>query len=108
MDRDPVADHRDVTAPRGRNPWDVSDVRTFGRPSSEVRTELAERARDCIEQMSGATDSVRAGATRLLAQWNNQIGRASCRERVCKKVEISVVDVSLTKKHNIEDTVKQT
>src|SRR3546814_15130662 len=30
----------------------------------------------------------------------SEIGRASCRERVCQYVSISVVAVSLTKKHN--------
>src|SRR3546814_16326178 len=35
------------------------------------------------------------------AKQRMQIGRASCRERVCQYVEISVVAVSSTKKKNI-------
>src|SRR3546814_17915818 len=35
-----------------------------------------------------------------------QLGRASCRERVCKYVSISVVAVSLQKQHRINRTQK--
>src|SRR3546814_2760168 len=34
---------------------------------------------------------------------DRQIGRASCRERVCQDVEISVVAVSLKKKNNMRE-----
>src|SRR3546814_17488989 len=39
------------------------------------------------------------GLNRLISQCNSiEIGRASCRERVCQYVELSVVAVSLTTK----------
>src|SRR3546814_19761197 len=38
--------------------------------------------------------------------WDEEIGRASCRERVCQYVEISVVAVSLKKKHMRTDIVQ--
>src|SRR3546814_13310180 len=38
----------------------------------------------------------------------NKIGRASCRERVCQYVSISVVDVSLKKKKKHEDNRNNT
>src|SRR3546814_19436970 len=36
---------------------------------------------------------------KLMVDHNAQIGRASCRERVCQYVSIAVVAVSLKKKH---------
>src|SRR3546814_20042235 len=41
-------------------------------------------------------------ATTIIVNTCPEIGRASGRERVCQDVEISVVDVKLTKKTNIE------
>src|SRR3546814_15748270 len=38
--------------------------------------------------------------------WGSQIGRASCRERVCQSGEVPVVAVSLQKQHSTELTVK--
>src|SRR3546814_11392253 len=43
-------------------------------------------------------DPWRRGAPRRPLGLPSEIGRASCRERVCQYVEISVVAVSLTKK----------
>src|SRR3546814_18087307 len=40
--------------------------------------------------------------------WRYQIGRASCRERVCQYVSIPGVAVSLKKKHTIIQTSKTT
>src|SRR3546814_11645164 len=45
----------------------------------------------------------RAGYTRRLRD-KHEIGRASCRERVCQYVEISVVAASLTKKYTMENS----
>src|SRR3546814_20585524 len=39
-------------------------------------------------------------AGRLVARLLDEIGRASCRGRVCQYVSISVVDISLTKKQH--------
>ena len=46
-----VADHRDR---RYRNPWDMSEVRMWGRDPGEVAAELRSRALACIEKMPGA------------------------------------------------------
>src|SRR3546814_16890874 len=58
--------------------------------------ELVERAYD-----RGVFDrgNSNAGSVRVAGQ--TPIGRASCRERVCQYVEISVVAVSLKKKENL-------
>src|SRR3546814_11835228 len=59
---------------------------SIDRPSGEVSSEASSR-----------------GWIRYL---NDQIGRASCRERVCQGVEISVVAVSLKNKNN--ENIKKT
>lgn len=50
-------------ATRFRNPWDLSEVRTFGRDPDAVTGEIRSRALDAIEQMPHATDAVREAAT---------------------------------------------
>lgn len=49
-----------------RNPWDLSNVRTYGRSNEEVHSELRARALDAVEQMPHATDKVREAATNLI------------------------------------------
>src|SRR3546814_15811575 len=54
---------------------------------------------------------LRWGTQRFSSNSLIEIGRASCRERVCQYVEISVVDVSLKKKtktYNDQQQSKQT
>ncbi|ORB26622.1 phage major capsid protein [Mycolicibacterium parafortuitum] len=66
-DRDPLRDARDANGRfRGRNPWDLRGVETFGRDSEEVASELRARALSAIEYMPGASDAVRAAATEIL------------------------------------------
>src|SRR3546814_15655062 len=49
---------------------------------------------NCVLNLSPDKDAVLAGAHRLLKD-GGEIGRASCRERVCQYVSISVVAVAL-------------
>src|SRR3546814_16057542 len=49
-------------------------------------------------QAESLREQARAGGLRFEAYLPPEIGRASCRERVCQYVEISVVAVSLKKK----------
>jgi HK97 family phage major capsid protein len=48
---------------RFRNPWDLTEVRTFGRDPAAVSGEIRSRALDAIEDMPHATDKVRSAAT---------------------------------------------
>jgi HK97 family phage major capsid protein len=71
-DRDPMADHRDVEDVRNNNPWDLRDVRTFGRSEGEVAGELRSRALTAIEKMSGANDKVREAATSIVEEHDDK------------------------------------
>src|SRR5882757_8573896 len=59
-DTDPIRNPDSVEDRRFRNPWDLSEVRTFARSKAEVAVELRARALSAIEKMSGANDRVRA------------------------------------------------
>lgn len=70
-DRDPLLNPDDVRSGRFRNPWDLSEVRTFSRSREEVNQELRARALCAVEKMSGANDKVRAAATEVLEQFDD-------------------------------------
>lgn len=57
-----------VSEKRFRNPWDISEVRTFGRSGDDVNTELRSRALSAVERMPHATDAVREAATRFIEE----------------------------------------
>src|SRR3546814_13494343 len=76
----------------------VADAAWSGESTSEVRLdhdELKEMATTEFAPPEGITPAM--GGI-ILAESVQQIGRASCRERVCQYVSISVVAVSLEKK----------
>ncbi len=70
-DVDPLQDPSSAANYRGRNPWDLSEVRAFGRKAGEVSTELRARALSAIEKMPGANDKVRAAATDILERFDS-------------------------------------
>ncbi|MGW6910256.1 phage major capsid protein [Streptomyces sp. NPDC054940] len=70
-DLDPVLHPDSVEDRRFRNPWDLSDVRTFGRTQAEVSNELRARALSAIEKMAGANDRVRAAGTDIIEHWDD-------------------------------------
>jgi HK97 family phage major capsid protein len=51
-----------------QDPWDLSNVRTYGRSSDEVHAELRGRALTAIEKMPHATDTVREAGTKLIEE----------------------------------------
>src|SRR3546814_4125458 len=58
------------------------------------------RFHDAIAELPAAAwDDLRGGANPFVSHAFLQIGRASCRARVCQYVSISVVAVSLKKKY---------
>lgn len=66
-DRDPLKDHRDSDARfRGKNPWALREMQTFGRDTEQVSAELRARALSAIEAMPGASAAVRSAATAIL------------------------------------------
>ncbi|MGE2733842.1 phage major capsid protein [Mycolicibacterium vaccae] len=71
-DRDAILEPDSIEDCRFRNPWDTSEVRTFGRPQEELHTELRARALSAIEKMQGASDDVRQAATKLLERFDDK------------------------------------
>jgi HK97 family phage major capsid protein len=61
-----------IEAKRFRNPWDLSEMRTFGRPKEEVNGELRARALAAIEQMPSATDAIKQAATAIVERFDDK------------------------------------
>lgn len=73
-DRDAILEPDSIEARRFRNPWDLTEVRTFGREPGELAREYRARALSAVEQMQGANDPVRAAATSILETWDDEDG----------------------------------
>ncbi|TDB88373.1 phage major capsid protein [Actinomadura sp. KC216] len=71
-DLDPILNPDSVEDRRFRNPWDISEVRQWGRDPDEVNQELAARALCAIEKMPGANDQIRESGTRILERWDDR------------------------------------
>lgn len=69
-DRDSILEPDSIQDCRFRNPWDLTEVRTFGRDSGEVASELRARALSAIEKMQSASDNVRAAATKIIEEFD--------------------------------------
>lgn len=75
---DPINEPRSVEdLRRGRNPWDLSDMRTYSRSKGEVAADYKSRAMDAIEKMPFATDKVRAAATSIIENFDDGDSRIS-------------------------------
>lgn len=71
-DRDAILEPDSIEDHRFRNPWDLSEVRTYGRPVDEVATELRSRALSAIEKMPGANDKIREAATSIIERFDDK------------------------------------
>lgn len=71
-DADPILNPDSVEDCRFRDPWNLSEVRTFGRDPEDVAGELRSRAISAIEKMPGANDAVREGGTQILERWDDR------------------------------------
>ncbi len=76
-DIDSIMEPDSVELGRFKNPWDLSEMRTFDRPQSEVVSEYRARALSAAERMSGASDEIRKAATALIERWDDEDGRLS-------------------------------
>lgn len=74
-DRDAVLEPDSVEDRRFRNPWDLNEVRTFGRDAGEVEAEFRARALAAIETMPGCNDNIRAAATHILEESADHPGK---------------------------------
>jgi HK97 family phage major capsid protein len=71
-DRDAILEPDSIEDCRFRNPWDLSEMRTYGRSPDEVSAELRARALSAIEKMPSANDKVRSAGTEILERWDDK------------------------------------
>jgi HK97 family phage major capsid protein len=76
-DKDPILEPDSIEEGRFRNPWDLSEVRTFDRSPEALTTEYRARALSAVEKMQGANDKVREAATNLIERWDDEDGKLS-------------------------------
>ncbi|SRX93567.1 putative PhiRv2 prophage protein [Mycobacterium tuberculosis H37Rv] [Mycobacterium shimoidei] len=74
-DRDAILEPDSIEDCRFRNPWDLSEVRTYGREPEDVATELRARALAAIEKMPGANDNIRQAATEIIERFDDKESR---------------------------------
>jgi HK97 family phage major capsid protein len=70
-DRDSILEPDSIEDCRFRNPWDLREVRTFGRDQGDVAAELTARAKAAVEKMPGCSDSIRQAATQIIERWDS-------------------------------------
>lgn len=71
-DRDSILEPDSIEDCRFKDPWNLDEVRTYGRSLEEVGTELRARALAAVERMQGASDDVREAATNILERWDDK------------------------------------
>ncbi|MCF3939076.1 phage major capsid protein [Gordonia tangerina] len=74
-DRDAIREPGSVEDYRtrsGRDPWNLSEIRTLGRDSTDLAAELRGRALSAIENMRGASDKVRQAATSIIEEFDDK------------------------------------
>jgi HK97 family phage major capsid protein len=76
LDRD-ILDPDSVEDRRFKNPWDLSEMRTFNRTAEDIGGELRARALCAIEKMPGMNQSRREAATHILEEFDNEKGDIS-------------------------------
>lgn len=74
-DRDSILEPDSIEDCRFKSPWDLSEVRTFGRDQGEVSTELRARALSAIAKMPGASDDIRQAATHIIERFDSKDSR---------------------------------
>lgn len=72
-DSDAFGDPDSVQGPtRFRNPWDLSEMRTWGRSREAVNAEYTARALSAIETMPSANDRIRSAATDIVERFDDK------------------------------------
>jgi HK97 family phage major capsid protein len=59
----------------GKNPFDLSEMRTFGRTKEDIGGELRARAFTAIERMQGTNDKTRQTMTDIISRWDTADGK---------------------------------
>jgi HK97 family phage major capsid protein len=71
-DRDAILEPDSVEDRRFRNPWDLTELRTFGRDPEAVNEELRARALSAVEKMQGCNDEIRQAATTIIERFDDK------------------------------------
>ncbi|WP_081392389.1 phage major capsid protein [Mycolicibacterium fortuitum] len=74
-DRDAILEPDSIEDCRFRDPWDLSEVRTWGRDAEDVSAELRSRALAAIAKMPGASDTIRQAATNIIEEFDSKDAR---------------------------------
>lgn len=77
-DLDPLREPRSAEDWRDRrfkDPWNLSEVRTWGREPEQLAGEYRSRALSAIEQMPGASDNIRRAATSIIERFDSADSR---------------------------------
>ncbi|ORW21025.1 capsid protein [Mycobacterium palustre] len=71
-DRDAILEPDSIEDRRFRNPWNLSEMRTWGREPGAVADEYRARALAAIEKMPCASDKVRSAATDIIENFDSK------------------------------------
>lgn len=71
-DRDAILEPDSIESHRFRNPWNLSEMRTWGRSREEVNAEYRARAISAIEKMPSANDRIRSVATDFVEKFDDK------------------------------------
>lgn len=74
-DRDGILEPDSIADQRFKNPWDLRDMRTYGREPGQVADEYRSRALSAIEKMPNANDKIRAAATDIIEKFDGKDSR---------------------------------
>lgn len=74
-DRDSIMEPDSIEDCRFRNPWDLSEVRMWGREPEQVSNEYRSRALSAIAKMPGASDAIRKAATDIIEKFDSKDSR---------------------------------
>lgn len=74
-DRDSILEPDSIEDCRFRNPWDMSEVRTWGREPGAVADEYRARALAAISKMPGASDKIRQAGTEIIERFDSKDSR---------------------------------
>jgi HK97 family phage major capsid protein len=73
-DRDAILEPDSIEDHRFRDPWKLTEMRSFGQAPDAIGRELRSRALSAAEKMRGCSDSIRSAATKLLQDNDNDDG----------------------------------
>jgi HK97 family phage major capsid protein len=71
LEKDAILNPDSIESKRFRNPWDLSEMRTWGRSREEVNAEYRARALSAIEGMPSSNDRVRSTATDIVERFDD-------------------------------------